>query len=285
MAGKTFSPLRYPGGKNKLSNYVSKLILSNKLDGCTYIEPYTGGGAVAIKLLFNSIVDNIIINDYDKSIYALWYSILNYTDELCSLILSTEINMENWHIQKNIQKNKEDSDLLTLGFSTLFLNRTNISGIIKAGVIGGLNQTGNYKMDCRFNKKDIIDKIIKIASQRKNIQLYNLDTLNLIENIIPNIKHKKFIFFDPPYYKKGASLYVNYYTHNDHIELKNSIEKIKNSYWIITYDNEKEIESIYKEFRQKKYNLTYTAQKKYLAKEIMIYSDNLVISKPLKNIF
>ncbi|NJI80422.1 DNA adenine methylase [Clostridioides difficile] len=284
MSNKTFSPLRYPGGKNKLSNYVSNLILSNKLQGCTYIEPYTGGGAVAIKLLFDNIASNIILNDYDRSIYALWFSILNYPKELCELISLTEINMENWHIQKNIQKNKDQIDLLTLGFSTLFLNRTNRSGIIKAGVIGGLNQNGNYKIDCRFNKTDIINKIIKIALYKKNITLYNLDTLDLIKNIIPKITDKKFIFFDPPYYKKGASLYVNYYNPDDHLELKNSIAKIEDSHWIITYDNETEISNIYSNFRQSKYNLTYTAQRKYSAKEIMIYSNNLVIPNKLKKI-
>ena len=176
---KSLSPLRYPGGKNKLSSYVQQLIKYNNLEKCTYIEPYTGGGAVALRLLFDGVVDNIIINDFDRSIYAFWYSVLNYTDELCSLIEKTPVTMENWFKQRDIQKEKDNVDLLTLGFSTLFLNRTNRSGIIKAGVIGGLNQTGNYKIDCRFNKDNIIEKIKSIANFKEKITLYNLDTLKI----------------------------------------------------------------------------------------------------------
>ena len=285
MSGlKTYSPLRYPGGKNILSKYVINLIQSNNLNGCTYIEPYTGGGAVALKLLIDGFVNNIIINDFDKSIYALWYSILNHTDELCKLIENTPITIDNWHIQKKIQKNKDNEDLLSLGFSTLFLNRTNRSGIIKAGVIGGLNQNGDYKLDCRFKKYDIISKIRKIAEYRDYITLYNYDTLYLIEEIIPTINNKKFIFFDPPYYHKGASLYVNFYKHDDHVRLSNVISNLNDSHWIVTYDNVDEIVEIYNQFRITSYGIRYTAGKKYTGKEIMVYSNNINIPDNLKQI-
>lgn len=285
MSGlKTYSPLRYPGGKNILNKYVINLINSNKLNGCTYIEPYTGGGAVALKLLIDNVVDHIVINDYDRSIYAFWYSALYHTNDLCNLIQDTEINMDNWYIQKNIQKEKDTTDLLTLGFSTLFLNRTNRSGIIKAGAIGGKEQNGNYKLDCRFKKDDIIQKIKLISSFKDKVSLYNLDTLELIKKIIPNIVGKKFIFFDPPYYNKGASLYVNFYKHNDHLDLKDCISKIEDSYWIITYDNVDEISDLYKEYRQKIYKLRYTAAKKQVGQEIMIYCNNIKIKKECKEI-
>lgn len=283
MSGlKTYSPLRYPGGKNILSKYIIKLIEANNLNGCTYIEPYTGGGAVALKLLIDGIVDHIIINDYDRSIYAFWYSVLNYTDELCNLIQNIDINIDNWYKQKEIQKNKDIEDILTLGFSTLFLNRTNRSGIIKAGVIGGLKQDGNYKLDCRFKKDDIIQKIKTIASHKEHISLYNYDTLKLILNIIPHIENSKLIFFDPPYYKKGSSLYVNYYKHNDHLRLSNAIKNLKDVPWIVTYDNEPEIAEMYMDFRYKVYGIRYTAGKKYIGKEIMFYSDNLILNDELK---
>ncbi len=285
MSGlKTYSPLRYPGGKNILNKYVINLINSNKLNGCTYIEPYTGGGAVALKLLIDDIVGHIVINDYDRSIYAFWYSVLYHTDDLCNLIQDTEINMDNWYIQKGIQKEKNSIDLLTLGFSTLFLNRTNRSGIIKAGVIGGKDQKGNYKLDCRFKKDDLIEKIKLISSYKDKISLYNLDTLELIKNVIPSIVGKKFIFFDPPYYNKGASLYVNFYKHNDHLDLKDCISEIEDSFWIITYDNVDEISDLYKEYRQKTYKLRYTAAKKQVGQEIMIYCNNIKIKKECKEV-
>ncbi|MBQ3422565.1 MAG: DNA adenine methylase [Romboutsia sp.] len=281
MAAYNFSPLRYPGGKNKLSKYVAKLIEYNNLINGTYVEPYAGGAAVALNLLLNGKVSNIIINDYDRSIYAFWHSVLNDTDNLCRLIENTPINLDIWNHFKDLQKNKEDVPLLELGFATFYLNRTNRSGIIKAGVIGGKNQNGNYKMDCRFPKSILIDKIRLIAEHRDNIQLYNLDTVDLIDDVINQMQENTFIFFDPPYYKKGSTLYVNYYKHQDHENLKNKITDIQNHKWIVTYDNVDEISNLYSNFRSIDYSLTYTAEKKYSGSEIMIFSDNMSLNEEL----
>ena len=224
----TLSPLRYPGSKNKTYNYIKYLVALNNCD--TYIEPFVGGGSVAIKLLLNKDVKSIMINDYDKAIYALWYSVLNHTDELIELIKNTEITIEEWHKQKEINKNKEyNNNLLEIGFSTLFLNRTNRSGILKAGVIGGLNQTGNYRLDCRFNKSSIITKIQNMAQYKKNIKLYNKDAEDFIKQNITKTKNS-LIFLDPPYYNKGPELYVNFYRKDNHISLANTI---KNGYLLM----------------------------------------------------
>lgn len=282
MAKVTLSPLRYPGGKNILYDYVKEIILTNDLHMCTYVEPYTGGGSVAIKLLKENIVDSIIINDFDRSIYSFWYCVLYKTEELCKLIIDTEINIDNWKLMKEIQLNKENADLLDLGFSTLFLNRTNISGIIKAGVIGGKNQNGNYKMDCRFNKDKIINKITDISKYKDKIFLYNLDTLDLINKVVKKINKRLFIFFDPPYYNKGSSLYVNFYDYKDHMNLRDAIDNLNNIPWIVTYDNVPEICELYKSYRQKDYSLMYTANKPKKGKEVMIYSS--IIKIPHLNI-
>ena len=278
---KNYSPLRYPGGKNKLTNYIINLMSNNHLIGGTYVEPYAGGAAVALKLLIDGYVNNIIINDFDRSIFAFWYSILNNTDEFCRLIQETPINIENWNKFKDMQKNKENCNLLELGFSTFYLNRTNRSGIIKAGVIGGIDQKGNYLMDCRFNKELLISKIKKISEYRDFITLYNYDTLYLINNVINNLNQQCFIFFDPPYYKKGSTLYVNYYKHKDHVNLMNAIANIENHKWIVTYDNVPEISLLYSHYRTTTYSLKYTVEKKYLGSEIMIFSDNLELNDDL----
>ncbi|MDU1232573.1 MAG: DNA adenine methylase [Clostridium sp.] len=287
MSIKTYSPLRYPGGKNKLTTYVEELIKVKKLDKSTYIEPFCGGAAVALSLLINERVGNIIINDYDKSIYAFWYSVLNYTNKLCNLIEKTDINMNEWYKQKQIQNNKVNEDLLILGFSTLFLNRTNRSGIIKAGVIGGKQQNGDYKLDCRFNKQQIIKKIQLIAKYKERIKLYNLDTEQLVDEVINNLHHKSFIFFDPPYYNKGATLYTNFYNHNDHLSLANKIKNIKYHSWILTYDNTCEIKEMYNKFRSEVYKLNYSVQKKHKGEEVIFYSGTLsnIISSGKQSIY
>ena len=140
------SPLRYPGGKNRIANFIAQVCVDNRISGL-YVEPYAGGASVALFLLFSNVVKKIVINDKDRSIYAFWYSVLHHTDRLCQMIIDTEVNVENWHKQKKVQSRKQYANLLELGFSTLFLNRTNRSGIISGGIIGGIDQTGEYKID------------------------------------------------------------------------------------------------------------------------------------------
>lgn len=264
------SPLRYPGGKNKTYHYIKNLIEINEIN--TYIEPYAGGAAVAFRLLINNDVKRIIINDYDRGIYALWYSILNYTDDFINKIINTEININEWYKQKDIQCQKENIELFDLGFSTLFLNRTNRSGIIKAGVIGGLNQDGNYKMDCRFNKNTIINRIKKIANYSDQIKVCNYDAIEFIQTEIKKTR-KSLTFFDPPYYDKGPELYTNFYTHDDHVELAKIIhQQMKNRYWILTYDIAEEIEKLYSKYDNEKYYLNYSVAKPTRGQEFMFFS-------------
>lgn len=190
---KKISPLRYPGGKSQIYDYIRELIIANNTT--TYIEPYMGGMGVALRLLLNDDVEKIMVNDFDKGIYAFWYSVLNYTEQLIEKIETTPITIEEWKVQRDIQNNKDNcEDLLSLGFSTLFLNRTNRSGIIKAGVIGGLKQNSNYKLDCRFNRKKLSEKIALIASMKNRIQLYNMDAEEFIRlNISETKNHLLFL--------------------------------------------------------------------------------------------
>lgn len=268
-----YSPLRYPGGKNKTYNYVKYLVEKNKVD--TYIEPYCGGAAVALKLLFHKDVKRIMINDYDRSIYAMWYSILNYTDSFLKMINQSVFTLNEWEKQKEIQKNKESVSLLELGYSTFYLNRTNRSGIINAGPIGGKNQSGDYKMDCRFNIEVLMEKVTLIASHKKNIKLYNLDAIDFIKKNIVKTK-KSLTFFDPPYFVKGKDLYTNFYEFPDHVELKDTISQyLSKKKWILTYDVHDDIRNIYSNFEYFTYQLNYSAGSSKKGIEYIFLSDNL----------
>jgi len=270
-----YSPLRYPGGKAKLSKYFKNLILNNNLKNGTYVEIYAGGSSIALSLLIEGYVSKVIINDNDKSIYALWYSILNHPRKLCNLIEKTPLTIKNWRIQKDIQKNKDKYDLLTLGFSTLFLNRTNRSGIINAGVIGGLNQEGKWKMDARFNKENLISRIKLIARHKDKIKLYNLDAVRLIKRIKNRLPEKSLIYLDPPYYYKGKELYMNYYDYEDHKEISEVIKKVIKIKWVITYDDVGPINDLYKGFDNYSYLLNYSAANSGKGRETIIFSSGM----------
>ena len=269
------SPLRYPGGKYKLYNYIAELVRVN--DCTTYIEPFCGGAAVAIELLLNGVVNKIIINDYDYTIYCFWYSILYETEAFIELIQNVDVSLQEWHVQKYIRNSIDDYGMLEIGFSTFFLNRTNRSGIIdKAGPIGGFNQTGNYTIDCRFNKERLITEIRRIAEQREHIKLYNMEALNFIEEVVLHTK-KSFVFFDPPYYGRGPELYTNFYAHGDHLNLSKAIlTKLRNRKWVVTYDNVNAIKSMYRKVRSIEISLQYTLQEKRKSSEVMFFSRTVV---------
>ncbi|MEK4382425.1 DNA adenine methylase [Aeribacillus sp. FSL K6-2848] len=272
-----YSPLRYPGGKRKLSNYVKLILKENELLDGTYVEPFAGGAGIALSLLIDGYVTKVVINDINKSIFAFWYSVLNKTDELCKLICDTPVTVEQWKKQKNVQKNAMNCSLLELGFSTFFLNRTNRSGILSGGVIGGLNQNGKYKIDARFNKKNLISRIEKIARYKNRILLLNLDASELITDVLPGLPQKTLVYLDPPYYHKGRDLYENHYSHEDHEFLAKLIRTKITQYWLLTYDNTPQIKEMYKGLRQKNFSLNYSLANKYMGSEIMFFCNQLLI--------
>lgn len=271
-----YSPLRYPGGKSKLYNYTVALLENNHLIGCTYCEPFAGGAGLALKLLLKGHVSQLLLNDLDRSIFAFWATILNDTDAFCEAIADIPVTMNEWYKQKEVQNNKSAANLFDLALSTFFLNRTNVSGIIMGGVIGGYKQTGKYKMNCRFNKPDLIKRIKRISEFKDVISIFNKDAIDFIHNEVNNLDNKNtFVFIDPPYYAKGPTLYLNAFEHSDHQDLANTVQATIKCPYIITYDNHEVIHFMYKELDPEEFSIYYSANKKGNAKEIRMLSQNL----------
>jgi len=267
------TPLRYPGGKAKFAPFVKDLMQSNKLDG-DYLEPYAGGAGVALDLLFNNYCNNIHINDYDPAVFNFWKSLKDDTDGFLELLSNTNITIEEWYKQKAILSDPNNHSQLEHGFATFFLNRTNRSGILKGGVIGGKNQDGNYKLDARFNKESLAARINKIGLFKDRIKVYNYDALellHLVDNLLPE---NSLVYLDPPYYVKGQGLYRNFYNHDDHVKIRKVLDNVKTK-WIVSYDNCKEIKQIYYGYRQEDYELNYSAYYKTKGSEVMIYCNSL----------
>lgn len=272
-----YSPLRYPGGKGKVADYFKKVFIENSLCDGVYVEPYAGGASVALSLMFSEYASKIVINDKDRSLYAFWYSVLHETDELCRLIKDCSITVKNWERQRLIQKTKNDHELLKLGFSTFFLNRVNRSGIIMAGIIGGKEQSGNWKMDARFNKSDLIKRITRIAKYSERIKLYNKDAISLIKHVEKTLPKKSLLYLDPPYFDKGKELYMNHYLPKDHERIATFMGELQNRNWIVSYDGVAQIMRLYSQFRQVQYTINYSAGKTDEGSEIMVYSNDIKI--------
>ena len=269
------SPLRYPGGKSCLLELTSEILRVNKADRREYAEPYAGGCGLALALLFGGHVSDIHINDVDPAIWSFWHCVLNETEDLVKLIETQPISVEHWLRQREIFLLQDLSNPLELGFATFFLNRTNRSGIIKsAGIIGGLKQDGNYKMDCRFNREGLVRRIRRIRSYSDRIHLTRLDALDFLRSVGTELPPDVFLCVDPPYFKKGASLYTSFYKPEDHAAVAKRMLGL-NCPWILTYDDAPEIRALYKSRRQFSFDINYSIQTKRVGTELLVASKGL----------
>ena len=272
-----YSPLRYPGGKGKLAPLMKHLIETTGHVGGTYIEPFAGGAGIALDLLENDVVSQIVINDLDKGIYSFWRAILSETNRFIEQIENVPLNIDEWNRQKSIILTSDKRYSFELGFATFYMNRTNRSGIIKGGVIGGLEQNGKWKLDARFNKDTLIKRISNIGKRKDYIKIYNKDVTSLIRNYLPKYEDNAFIYFDPPYFGKGRQLYLNFFDYQDHVRIEEMINGTVNCDWVITYDDVPEIANIYAHHELRRFDLNYSVAEKRKASEIIIFSDENII--------
>jgi DNA adenine methylase len=255
---------------------VVGLLKHNGLEDIIYVEPFCGGCGLAIELLLADDVSSIIINDIDPAIYAFWHCVLNKAEELCSRIAECDITIAERDKQLLVLKDLKNHSIIDIGFATLFLNRTNISGILNAGPIGGREQSGKDKLDARFKKNVLKDKIGAIAAKKEKIALYNLDVFDFIDRIPPRYESGQlFLNFDPPYVKKGQELYLNHFSFEDHRRLRDKVTACTH-YWIVTYDYEQTILDLYSSFDYERIQLNHSAGTMKKGEEVIIYSKGLL---------
>jgi DNA adenine methylase len=272
---RTNSPLRYPGGKSCLIGLAAELLRLNGLEHGHYAEPYAGGCGLALSLLYGGYVSDIHINDIDPAIWAFWYCALNKAEALAELASTTPITIEEWFRQRDLYRKCDSKNVLRLGFSAFFLNRTNRYWIIKgAGAIGGLEQRGNFKIDCRYNREDLVRRILRVGKYRDRIHLTRLDAQDFMVNLDKKLPPKSLFFIDPPYYCKGADLYTSFYKPEDHSKIAETVTKLSHP-WVVTYDDVSEIRNIYRNNRQYGFDIAYSVREKKLGAELLIASKRL----------
>lgn len=276
FTNRLYSPLRYPGGKAPFAPFIAKVMEVNGITNGHYLEPYAGGAGVALELLFHGHASHIHINDADPAVYAFWASVTKHPRKLLKLLDATPITMDEWFKWRAVLREDYKATLVEKGFATLFMNRTNRSGILKAGVIGGQDQTGSYKLDARFKKDQIASRIEAIAQRAKDISVYHEDSLRLLERCSELLPKQSLIYLDPPYYVKGKGLYRNYYKHDDHVQIAKLLQQSKFKWpWVVSYDNVDEIRTMYQMSQALSYGLNYTAQRRYVGSEVMFFDQGL----------
>jgi DNA adenine methylase len=277
------SPLRYPGGKALLSAYVSGVIEENYLSGCTFYEPYAGGASVSLDLLRLGFIDRAVLVERDPLVYAFWHSVFNETESLCLGIEACPVTLEAWHqvlpTREVNDPRKSKFSLLQLGLAGLFFNRTNFSGIIGAGPIGGQNQASAYKIDCRFNKAALVRQVRAAAALAPRVSVRFGDAITFLRKNAAKISSGfSFVYVDPPYYAQGRKLYRYHYADADHAALA-AYMKAQGYPWLVSYDDHPRIRDLYANAQMQPIYLDYKVKSTRTARELVI--SNLVIPPPV----
>lgn len=266
----TLSPLRYPGGKASLAGLFADLIGGLELTGATYVEPYAGGAGAGIALLREGLIDHLVVNDFDPAVHAFWTSVVEENAAFVDRVLHVPLTIPEWQRQRDIYRAADTSDRLALGFSFFYLNRTNRSGVLNAGVIGGQNQQGDYKIDARFNRITLAERLTAIGNLANHITVSDLDGRTVLRNYSQD--PTAFIYIDPPYVQAGSQLYLNAFEHDDHRALSRVVKEISSAHWLLTYDVSPLIERLYAECFRTRLELSYSARHPGKAEELLVAS-------------
>lgn len=272
------TPLRYPGGKAPLAEFFGRLVEQGGLSDGVYVEPFAGGAGIAIALLLGEYVSSVCINDLDPAIYSFWHSVVKHNRELCELVSSARLTVREWERQRAIYECGLAAGTLPLGFAMFYLNRTNRSGIMNAGIIGGKKQLGAWKIDARFNREDLVARIRNIGRYHSRIHVSREDGAQLLRRLSVTLPARSLFYLDPPYYEKGQHLYTNFYRHDDHVEIAGLVRTLERP-WVVSYDDHAAVRRLYRGFRSRRYSLGYSARDRRDGREVMFFSEGLPVSK------
>lgn len=269
---KLLSPLRYPGGKAGLAPFLTDVLDLNDLRGADYFEPYAGGAGAAIGLLAESVVSHIYINDADWRIYSFWKSVLDYSEWFIDRIMDARLDLNEWCIHREICLFPSGHSIRDVGFATFYMNRCNRSGVLNGGPIGGYAQKGEWRLDVRFTKPALAERVLEIAKIKGGISVSNIDAVDFLKLNLPkgNSRKHAFVYLDPPYVVKGQRLYMNAYNPGDHREIARYVGLQKTLPWVMSYDDADLVRNLYKDQQIGFLPINYSLQNKRSATELVI---------------
>lgn len=275
------SPLRYPGGKAALASFLARTIELNGLAGCSYLEPFAGGAGAALRLLRDGIVSELHLNDLDPHIVAFWQAALDESERFAECVLSVPVDVAEWRRQQETYSLADPSKSFELGFATFYLNRCNRSGIISgAAPIGGYAQAGQWKIDARFYRESLANRILAIGKRREQVHITNLDALDFLAERLPTEhgRTSEFAYLDPPYYSNGRRLYMAFSNDRPHLELASYIQQQRELRWVMSYDDTDFIRSLYGTSVISTFPLEYSLYRRRKAQELLISPPHVILA-------
>ena len=266
----TYTPLRYPGGKSKLGPFLGAVFAKNKLVDGWYAEPYAGGAGAGLYLLFRGYASRFLLNDIDRAVVSFWRAVLGHNEQFARRIERVPLSVREWDKQRSAYICAPMG--FDLGFAFFYLNRTNRSGIMNGGIIGGREQKGRWGIDARFNRSELAARVRAIATHRRSISVTRLDALDFLTSLESAARRKRILVcLDPPYFGKGHALYTNYYSADDHADIAACVRTLRLP-WVLTYDDCPEIRKLYRRSRIYESEVTYSARDASRGRELVVLS-------------
>ena len=272
------SPLRYPGGKATFAGLIEDILDLNGLRGASYYEPFAGGAGAALEVLHRGAVKSLYLNDLDARVYAFWRAAVNQTEQMIDRVMSVPLNISEWTKQRSICLHPSKHSQIAVGFAAFYLNRCNRSGVLTgAGPIGGLSQSGKWRLDARFYREELASRLASIGRNKGRIFVSRLDAIEFLTSTLPKGVSRKssFVYLDPPYVVKGQRLYLNAYNVRDHAQLARYICKQQTLPWLMSYDDTPMIRQLYDSKALSSLRIDYKLQSKRSADELVITPNSL----------
>lgn len=243
------SPLRYPGSKRQLVAVVQRLISANVPPPSLFVEPFCGGASTSLRLLVAGQAHRSWLNDLDPLVHAFWRVAAFDTMWLVDAMHAEPVTVDRWEYHRATRP----SNLRDRAIKCLFLNRTTFSGILhrKAGPIGGKSQTSTYRIDCRFNKPQLEQRIRLVgalAAAGLIVEVTSLDYEDLIRRLRRELllpADEVVVYLDPPYVDKARTLYEwSFEGAAEHDRLSNVLASMPWR-WVLSYDDHEVIRALY----------------------------------------
>lgn len=211
-----------------------------------FVDVFVGGGSVAVGIANNFPSAKIVINDLDEYIWSFWTVICTKDglEKLISYIIQykkpTVEDFRAWR-QKANEKNLSTVDK---AFLALFFNRTTFSGIFNSGPIGGFDQSGKYKIGCRYNASHMSGMVRSLSETflNKKVQCYRKDYVDMLKEY--KDKEEALLYLDPPYMKQGHLLYNHHMKSEQYAEMANLLKGCK-AKWLVSHDDRPEFVKLF----------------------------------------
>jgi len=235
---------RYPGGKSRLLKPIKETLYPLLDKAGVYVEPFVGGGSVLIQVAKDFPHAKLVVNDKDERIFCFWSLFQHGNEDQIKSFYKLVKQKPTVKLFKQLREDGVENrfDPVEQAYHAIFFNRCTFSGIATSGPIGGYEQKGKYKVDCRYNPDRIISDFEKLRDLfMGRVYVSNLKAVDLME--IYDIHKEKAMYLDPPYYVKGSGLYPVHMKPDEHVELSRYLKTKDN--WLLSYDICDEIDEMY----------------------------------------